>query len=92
MKDYFPALQDLRNLFFDEESTTAPSTAVTVANSAEEGSPGPGSADEGRSLGPSSGGADPGTMSAEDAAEAVDEMTQNNNEDDEGSGGDNDSD
>jgi hypothetical protein len=79
-------------LFFDEESTTAPSTAVTVANSAEEGNPGPSSADEGRSLGPSSGGASTGTVSAEDAAEAVDEMTQNNDEDDEGSGGDNDSD
>ncbi len=91
MKDYFPALQDLRNLFFDEESPTAQSTSVTVANSAEEGSPGPGSADEMRSLGPSSGGASPGTMNAEDAAEAVDEMTQNNDEDDVGSG-DNDSD
>ncbi len=66
---------------------------MTVPNSAEEGSPGSGSADEGRrSPGPGSGGASPGTMSAEDAAEAVDEMTQNNDEDDEGSGGDNDSD
>ncbi len=64
---------------------------MTVANSAEEGSPGPGSADERRSLGPSSEEASPGTMSAEDAAEAVDEMTQNNDEDDVGSG-DNDSD
>ncbi len=65
---------------------------MTVANSAEEGSPGPGSADEGRSPGPGSGEANPGTMSAEDAAEAVEEMTQNNDEDDVGSGGDNDSD
>jgi hypothetical protein len=63
---------------------------VTVANSGEEGSPGPGS--DGASPGPGSGGASPGPMSAEDAAEAVDEMTQNNDEDDEGSGGDNDSD